>query len=98
MPFNKPDIICLSNETVEYVNKEQIATLFGVALRTVERLIEVYIKKLKRNRRKRGRKWEYYWPDVLRCVKLHKGLAKEVIPSMTIKRAYTKLGKINSES
>ena len=90
MPFNKANILCLSNETAEYVNKEQIAAMFRVTLRTVERLIEEYNKKLKKNRCWKGNRYEYYWPDVLLCVKLHMGIAQENIPSTTIKKAYTK--------
>jgi len=90
MPFNKADILCMSNELAEYVNKEQIVTQFGVKMRTVERLIEEYNKKIKKNRRWRGNRYEYYWPNVLWCVKLHTGIAQENIPSTTIKKKYTK--------
>ena len=90
MPFNKADVLCLSNGSAEYVSIEQIATMFGVTFRTVERLIEAHKKTLKKNHRRDGRKKLYFWPDVLKCVKLHKGLAKEETPSVTIKKKHTK--------
>ena len=90
MPFNKADILCMSTDTEEYLSVEEIAGRFGVSERTIDRVIEKYAKKLKKNQRREGRKKLYFWPDVLKCVKLHKGLAKEETPSVTIKKKHTK--------
>jgi len=100
MPFNKADVLCLSDESAEYVSIEQIAAMFGVTLRTVERLIESHRRTLKKNQRRDGRKKLYHWPVVLRCVKLHLKLAKEETPSVTIKKKHTKqrLAELEAEN
>ena len=89
MPYNKSS---LAEMTVsdEFLDKEELAERLAVDKRTVERLIKKYAKKLKKSKRRRGRKIEYLWSDILMCARLHTGIEKKIIPSVSIERAYTK--------
>ena len=90
MPFNKLRIAAMTAESEEYLDTGTIAKRCEVSERTIERLIEVFAKKLKKNRRRRGRTIEYLWSDVLRCVKIRTGVETEGGPSVAVERAYSK--------
>jgi len=90
MPFNKMKLAEMTATSEEYIDNNEIAERLEVTKRTVERLIEVYAKKLKKSKQRQGRKILYRWADILRCAKIHTGIEKENIPSVAIERAYTK--------
>ena len=90
MPFDEVKLAAMTAKSEEYVGKEEIAEQFGVTKRTVERLIEKFSKRLKKSRRRQGRRIEYRWADVLRCARIHTGIERESVPSVTIRTAYTK--------
>ena len=90
MPFDEEKLATLTATSEEHLDKEEIAERLGVTIRTVERLIEAFAKPLKRNRRRKSRKWLYLWADVLYCARIHTGLEKEYVPSAAIRKAYTK--------
>jgi hypothetical protein len=90
MPYNKLRLAAMMATDEEYIDTETIAERCEVHKRTIERLFEVFAKKLKKSRRRSGRKIVYLWSDVLHCAKIHKGIESEGTPSVAIKRAYTK--------
>ena len=91
MPFEKLSLAAMTATSDEYVCTEGIAERFDVSKRTIERLIERFAKKLRKSRRRRGRTIEYLWSDVLQCAKTYTGIIeKENVPSVAIKKAYTK--------
>jgi len=90
MPFNKLKLAEMTAESEEYLDIGSIAKRLEVVNRTIERLIEKFAKKLKKSRRRQGRKILYLWSDVLQCAKIHTRVEIESIPSVAIKKAYTK--------
>jgi len=90
MPFNKLSVAAMTAESVEYLDLDNLAERLEVSNRTIERLIKVFAKKLKKNRRRRGRTMEYLWSDILKCAKLYLGIETESTPSIAVKRGYTK--------
>jgi len=98
MPFNKVKLAAMTTTSEEYISKEEIAERFDVTKRTVERLVEVFAKKLKKSKQRQGRKILYLWADILQCAKTHIGIVKEDIPSVAIERAYTKQRVIELEA
>ena len=90
MPYDKMKLAEMTATGEEYIGYDDIAKRLGVVNRTVERLIEVYAKKLKESRRWQGRKILYLWTDILKYAKIHNKIEKEDIPSVAIKRAFTK--------
>ena len=90
MPYNKTRLAEMTATSEEYVDIDGIAERLDVVNRTVERLVERYAKKLKKSRKRHGRKILYLWSDILKYVKIHTGIEREGIPSVAIKRAYTK--------
>jgi hypothetical protein len=90
MPYEKVGLATMVATSDEYVNKEEIAQRLNVHNRTVERLFERYMKKLKKSRRRRGRKIEYLWSDVLECAKIHTGIEKDKTPSTSIRKLFKK--------
>ena len=87
MPFDKLKLSTMT-ASEEYVSIDEIAIRLGVTERTVERLTERFRKKLKASRRKRGRKIEYRWSDVLRCAKIYTGI--EAVLSGASRTAHAK--------
>jgi len=90
MPYNKLSLAEMMAESEEYLDIGSIAERLGVVNRTIERLFEVFAKKLKKSRRRSGRNFVYLWSDVLQCAKIHTRIESEATPSVAIKRAYTK--------
>jgi transposase-like protein len=90
MPYNKSSLAAMTATSEEYIDIEDAVQRLKVSKRTVERLVEEYAKKLKKSRRSHGRKILYQWADVLQCAKIHTGIEKENVPSVAIRRAYTK--------
>ena len=90
MPYNKLSLAEMMAESEEYLDIGNIAERLGVVNRTIERLIEVFAKKLKKSRRRQGHKIVYQWADVLECAKVHMKIESEGTPSAAITRAYTK--------
>ena len=89
MPYNKLKIAAMTATSEEFIDKNEIAKRLELHKRTVERLIERYQKRLK-NRQRRSRKIVYLWADILKCAKIYLGIKKENIPSVAIKKAFTK--------
>jgi len=89
MPFNKLKLAEMTATNEEYLDIGSIAERLGVVNRTIERLLEVFAKKLKKSKRRSGRKILYLWSDILKCAKIHTGVETESVPSVAIKKAYT---------
>ena len=90
MPYNKEKLATMTATCEEYVDIDEIAERLEVVNRTVERLIERYAKKLMKSRKRQSRKILHLWADILKYAKIHTGIDREGIPSVAIKRAYTK--------
>ena len=90
MPYNKTKLAEMTATNEEYIDIDGIAERLDVVNRTVERLIERYAKKLKKSRKRSGRKILYLWSEILKYAKIYNKVEKEDIPSVAIKRAYTK--------
>ena len=90
MPYNKLKLAEMTAESEEYLDIDSIAERLEVVNRTIERLIEVYAKKLKKSKRRSGHKILYQWADILKCAKIHKGIEGEGVPARAIEKAYTK--------
>jgi len=90
MPFDKLSLAGMTAVNEEYLDIGSIAERFTVHNRTIKRLIEEFAKKLKRHRRRRGREFLYLWSDILKCAKIHLGIEQDEVPSVTIKKAFTK--------
>ena len=90
MPYSKVKLAEMTATGEEYIDIDGIAERFGVVPRTVERLIEVYAKKLKKSRKRQGRKILYKWADLLKYAKIYNKVENDDTPSVAIKRAYTK--------
>ena len=89
MPFDKVRLADMMAANDEYIDIDEIARRLGVVKRTVERLLEVYARKLKKSRRRQGRKFLYHWADILWYAKVHSGVEKENIPAIRNKRQNT---------
>ena len=81
MAYNEKMIMEMPTDTKEYLSVEEIAKRFDVDICTVEQLIEANKNVLNMSRHWLRKKVIYFWPDVLRCVKLYTGLIEEPRPS-----------------
>ena len=90
MPYNRVKLAEMTATNEEYVDIGEIARRLGVVNRTVERLIERYARRLKKSRKRQGRKILYIWADILKCAKIYNRIEREDVPSVAIKRAYTR--------
>jgi len=90
MPYNKVKLAEMTATIEEYIDIDEIARRLEVTKRTVERLTERYAKKLKKSRKRKGRKIQYLWSDILKYAKVYTGLEKENISAIRNKRQDTK--------
>ena len=88
MPFNKLKLAEMTADSEEYLDIDSIAERLEVVNRTIERLIEVFAKKLKKSKRRSGHKILYLWSDILQCAKIHMKIEREGTPSVAITRPY----------
>ena len=95
MPYDHAKLAAMNaDDPEEYLTKEQIAKRLGIHSRNVERLVERFQEKLRRNQRPKiengKRKVSYRWTVILECAKIHTGLLEIETPSKAVKRANAK--------